>query len=188
MLDHEDEGFVRVALVVEPGLGFLGDDLGAVAGFAMGAGGVFEIGVVVAALAGKDLPVVEAGGVAGEVPFSDDGGLVACFLEELGEGLLGAVEPGGFVFEEAVFVAVFSGEDGSAAGAANGVGDHAALEEHAFCGDAVEVGRRGDFGERTSVGTECLGGVVVGKDKDNVRAIGGEGCRRQEQGEEEREK
>ena len=116
VLHHEDEGFFFVALGAEPLLGLVGDDLADVASFPVVAFGCDEVGIVVAALAGEDFPVVETGGLTGKVPFANQGGLITDFLEELGKGLLGTVELGGFVFVEAVEVAVFAGQDGGYTG------------------------------------------------------------------------
>ncbi len=139
VLEHEDEGFVFIAFVVEPIQCEVCDDVGGVALDFDGRAVVDHAWVVVESLADQDVPVVKAGGVGFEVPLADHGGVVAGVFEEFDEGLLAAVE-GVFVGVEAVAVAVFPGEDGGSAGSADGVGDQAVVEAHALVGDAVDVG------------------------------------------------
>ena len=67
-----------------------------------------EGGVVVVALTRQDLPVVEALRERVEVPLADDSGLVSGRLEQLGEGLLVAVEYAVLVIREAILVRVLS--------------------------------------------------------------------------------
>ena len=116
------------------------------------------------ALAGEDVPVVEAGGVGDEVPLADHGGLVAGALEFLGDVIALGVER---LFEgvDAVLVAVLAGEDGGAAGRADRVGAEAVGEAHAAVGDAVDVRRLVDA---AAVGGDGVGGVVVGHDEEDV--------------------
>ena len=111
-----------------------------------------------------DAVVVKAGGLREEVPFAEEGGVVASGLEELGEGGLGTVEE---LVEagDAVFVGVFSGEDGGAGGGAEGVGGEGVLEAHPFFGEAVKGGGLDVF---VPVATEGLAGVVVGENEDDV--------------------
>ena len=91
-------------------------------------------------------------GIALQVPLADDRGLVAGLLQQLGKGLLGAVEAVA-VAEEAVDVAVLAGQDDGPAGAADRVGHQAAVEEHPFAGEAIDVRR-----------LEQLQGMLVGAD------------------------
>lgn len=187
VVDHEEEGAAGVAGVVEPFDGFVGGEVGDEALFAVAALGVVDVvGVVVLTLAGEDFIVVEAGGVGLEVPFADEGGLVTGLLEAFGEGDLGAVE-GLLVGALAVGVAVESGEEGGARGGADGVSAEEVAHEHAFCGEAVDVGCGVSGG---AVGGDGLSGVVVGEDEDDVGwcccglSEGGGG---EEEGEEESE-
>jgi hypothetical protein len=137
LISTEGLGFVAV---LEPFDGEIGDEVGGVALVLDLLAVADHRRVVVDALAREDVPVVEAGGVADQVPFADDGGLVAGLLQQLGEGLLRAVEAVAVVVE-AVQVAVFAGLDDGAAGAADGVGHETALELHALLREPVHVRR-----------------------------------------------
>ena len=105
VVQQQAERPVGVALVLEPVEGQVGGDVGGVAGDDAALAVIYKGGVVVLALSDEDVPVVEAGGVGGQVPLADDGGLVAGLAQELGEGLLAAVEGAGVV-GESVLVAV----------------------------------------------------------------------------------
>ena len=85
------------------------------------------------------------------------------------------------VSDEAVEVGVLPGLNDSPAGSADAVGDVAAVKEHALVGDAVHVGS-GDAG-----GVVCAEGllaVVVGKDEEDIRPLGGGGPAEGGEGEE----
>lgn len=103
------------------------------------------------------------------MPFSDHCGLVARALEELGEGLLVAIEAGGVVVEEAVEVGVLTREDTGARGAANGVGAVGAVGKEAFFGKAIDAGGGCDVFEGAAVCGDGVDGVVVGKKEEDVR-------------------
>ncbi len=160
---HGEEGLLRVALL-EPVEGEIADQIGAVAGVLFAAGGGEEGGIVVDALAGEDVPVVEAGGFGDEVPFADHGGLVSGaagvpWRRDCAWGR--AVLPG----VDAVLMAVLAGENGGAAGRADGIGAEAIGEAHAAVGDAVDVRRLVDA---AAVGGDGVGGMIVGHDVDDV--------------------
>ena len=166
VVDEEAERFVLVALVLHPVDALVGDEVGQIA--FLGDGIVLhgdETRVVVVTLAGQDFPIVEAGGQAFEVPLADDGRLVARLLEQLGHGLLGAVEHASSVVREAVGVAVLARKHAGTAGTAQRVSHEAVGEAHAVGGNAVEVGR---LDVATVVATHHLSRVVVGHDIDNV--------------------
>ena len=116
------------------------------------------------ALAGENVPVVEAGGLADQVPFADHGGLVAGALQFLGDVIALGVER---IFEgvDAVLVAVLAGENRGAAGRADGIGAEAVGEANAAVGDAVDVRRLIDA---AAVGGDGVGGVIVRHDVENV--------------------
>ena len=74
---------------IQPFYGFISDDAGDVAAVCrLGAVLMDEHRVVVVTLCRQNLPMVEARGGADEVPFTDEGGLVAGSLQELGHRLL----------------------------------------------------------------------------------------------------
>src|SRR5215471_2930866 len=81
MMAHEEKGLVRVAMF-EPVHGKVGDDVGDVA-LALNLFAVPDHWrVVIAALAGEDIPIIEAGWVSDQVPFADHGGLVPGGLQQ----------------------------------------------------------------------------------------------------------
>ena len=109
VVEHQEEGPVPRALAdeVDPEVG---DHVGDVApGVGLLAGRGVEHGVVVDALAGQDLPAVEARRVAPEVPLADHAGVVAGGLEELRHRRLRAVEA--VEDGDAVPVGVGAGQD-----------------------------------------------------------------------------
>src|SRR6185436_627467 len=99
----------------------IGDEVGAVAGMLFALAAVDERRIMVNALAGEDVPVVEARGVGREMPLADHGSLVSGGLELFGDVVARGVET---VLEgvDAIAVRVLAGEDGGAARSADGVG------------------------------------------------------------------
>lgn len=105
-VDKLDEGSVGISFIVEPVDGFGADDVGGEAFFdaflfsvANPAGFIANLGVVIGAEPVVEAVVVHAGDVSltclislhlnldeRVVPFAEDGGLVAVFSEELGDG------------------------------------------------------------------------------------------------------
>jgi hypothetical protein len=61
-------------------------------------------------------------------------------------------------------------DDGSAR-ATEGIGDETIVEANALLGYAVEVRGWGDVLEASTIGGNCLVGMVVGKDEYDVRAF-----------------
>ena len=64
---------------------------------------------------------------------------------------------------------LLTGQDRGAGGAADGVSAKGIFEEPAFIGDAVDIRCRCNFPEALTVGGNRFGGVVIGKDENNVR-------------------
>ena len=116
VVEQETEGLRLVALVAHPVYGEVGDDVGDVSLSLYFLAIVDERRIIVVALSGQDVPVVEAGGIARQMPFAHDASLVAGLLQQLWEGLLAAVE-GTRVVGESVFMAVLAGEQTGARGA-----------------------------------------------------------------------
>src|SRR5207245_1043032 len=119
-----------------------------------------KVGVMIDPLARENVPIIEPGRVAGEMPFADHAGVIASLLEHLGNGGLPpieAVEDG-----HAVDMAVFAGENGGATWSADGIDAEAIKEPHSLVGEAVKVGRLVDLAPITTHG---VGGVVVRHDE-----------------------
>ncbi len=114
MLAHEKKRLIFGAGIFQPVERLIGDKIGDVA--ILLARAVFgdELGLVVIPLAWEDAPVVEALRLTHEVPFADDGGLVASGLQEFGQGHLMAIEGIEVIAEVAVLVRMLPGDDASA--------------------------------------------------------------------------
>ena len=114
--------------------------------------------------------MVEPGGQTFEMPFADDGRLVAVALQLLGEVVLLGQKS---VVErvDAVQLAVLPRQDAAAAGGADRVGHAAAVHADSLAADAVDVGRGHDLREDASVGADRLRRMVVGHDVDDVGAL-----------------
>ena len=119
VVGHEEERLV-LRPVLEQVDGEVGDDVGDVALDAPPAVLVVEGRIVVDALPGQDVPVVEARRVAAQVPLADHGGVVAGLLQHLRHGRLRTVEA--VEDRHAVQVAVLAGEDRGPARRADRVG------------------------------------------------------------------
>ncbi len=180
VLAHDHEG-LRLVAPVEPLEREIADDVARVAFVLHLLAVVDHRRVVVGALARQDVPVVVAHGIAAEVPFSDDGRLVAALLKHRRESGLGAVKAAVAVVVEAVGVRVLAGLDHRAAGAADGVRDEAAVKAHALFGDAVHV-RRFEQLAAVAIAADGLAGQVVAENEDNVRRLGGAGGDRKGEG------
>ena len=178
---HDHEGLSGVA-AVEPAEHLIGDHVGRVALVDRGLRAVEGAGlppavfgrdqprVEVAPLVGHDVVIVESGRFVLEMPFADDGRLVAVALQLLGEVVLLGQKS---VVErvDAVQLAVLPRQDAAAAGGADRVGHAAAVHADSLAADAVDVGRGHDLREDASVGADRLRRMVVGHDVDDVGAL-----------------
>lgn len=164
VLVHQEEGFAVVPFFLQPLESLVGDDIGRVAGVMHLAVGGVHPRVVVRALALQHMPVVESGRRGAEMPFSDNGRLVTGSLEQLGHRLLVGIELIA-VATKAVQVTVLAGENHGPRWPADGVGDEAAVESHAFVGQPVDIGRLVAI---APVAAHRLIGVVIAHDKEDV--------------------
>ena len=123
--------------------------------------------MVIDPLPRQDLPVVEPGRVADQVPLAEDRRLVPGRVQQLGKRGLRAVEPAVRVVVEAVLVRVLAGQDGRSAGPADRVRHDAPIEAHPFTGEAVDVGRF-DQSARVVIGADGGKSVIVAEDEENV--------------------
>jgi hypothetical protein len=166
MVIHQQEGLARVASFFQELEREVSDDVGDVA-FMSDLAAVFDQHrVVVGPLADEDLPCVESGRIADQMPFADDRRLVPRRLKHLRERRLRAVKPRVVVAEKAVDVAVLSREDDGSARAADGVRAKTVAKQRPPGGDAIEI-RRGV--DPRPVTAHRLGCVIVRKDKNDVR-------------------
>ena len=155
VVHHEHEGFVLVSLIFEPSEGFIGDDVGDVAAVLGGSFFGDEVGVVVFPLAGKHVPVVKSLHFPSEVNLANHRGLVIIFLQNFSKIHLVVVElPSVGCF--AIEVAMFTGEQDSAAGCADRVGDVATVKPHSLVGDPVDVWGRIELLVATAIGSNGL--------------------------------
>ena len=115
--------------------------------------------------------MIEAGGVAVEMPLADKGGRIARLLQQFGERLLAAIKLAVAVVVEAVAMRILAGQDGRPTGPADGIGDQAAVEPHSLASQSVHVGR---FEQPAffTVRADGLTGQVVREDEQDVRLPG----------------
>ena len=117
MVDKYAEGLFLVALV-KPLQTLVGDKVRNVALITQGILWRNEAWVVVVALSGDNLPIVEARRHALQVPFTHNSSLITCRLQQLGEGLLRIVEYRTWlIVGKTVCVAVLTRNHTGAAGA-----------------------------------------------------------------------
>ena len=178
VLAHEHKGF-RFVAILQPFERHVTDDIRHVAGHRHPFAHFDHRRIIVNALARENLPEIKAGRIGAEVPFANDGRLVAGLLQELGEGLLRAVERGIRVIGKAVEVTVFSRENRRARRTTNRIRHEAPVEAHPLLRDAIDVRRVEQFA-RITVGADRLIGVIVGENKDDVRRLwrAGSACNR----------
>ena len=124
------------------------------------------------ALAAKTHPAVEAGlglvALAAHVPLAKKSRGEAGALEILRE-VNGAGGNGAVVVDDAVAKGVEAGENGGAAGRAEGGGDEGVFDVDAVAREGVEVGRLGDGMAHEA---HRIVAVVVGEDEDDVLRFG----------------
>ena len=124
-----------------------------------------EVGVVIDALPGQNVPVIKTGRIARQMPFADHARVITGRLQHLRHRRLTAIEA---VKDcDAVDVAVFAGQNAGAARSANRVHAKTIEEAHSFIGEAIEIGRLVDAAAVTTHRVRC---VIVGHDKEDVRA------------------
>ena len=185
MMHHETEGFLLVS-AVEPFYGVLGDEFCGVSLlaniFIMGAVAA-EVGVEVGSLVVEYLVIVKSFRVAHHVPFSDDGRLVACVLQQLAEKCLCGV----YAFCQlplSVLVAIESCDETGSGGGGDGVFYECPVKAHALAGNTVDVGRWRLAEHLAAVGADALVGMVVAHDVEYVGALvvlrGGLQCQKQQ--------
>ena len=81
LVQQEAERLALVSFIVQPIKSQIGRDVRGVPFDLTLLAVIDEDGVIVIALAYEDVPVIETGGIGGEVPFTDHGGLVASFTQ-----------------------------------------------------------------------------------------------------------
>ena len=120
VVHHQEERLVARA-VLEKVEGPVGDDLGGVStGVGLLVARRVEHGIAVRTLAGQDLPAIETGGIAAQVPLADHAGVVAARLQQPRHRHARAVEP--VEHGHAVQVRVLAGQNRGPARRADRVG------------------------------------------------------------------
>ena len=122
--------------------------------------------VVIGTLPDQHLIVIKARRRGLQVPLADHGRLVACLPQHFRHGGLRTVERLS-VRVLPVHVAVLSRQHRCPARRADRIRDQAVVEEHAFIGEAVDVGRVVHAG---AVGADRGRRVVVTEDEQDVRS------------------
>ena len=168
--EGEAEPLGRIAAVLEPLPGEIGQHVGCVAREGLPLAVDVELRIEVDPLAAKRGPVVEAGPggvvVVAHVPLADEGGLNASRLEVLREKP-GARGHGPLIVHHAVVVHVLPGQDRGPTRRAERGGHEGIGEMNALAGEPVEVGRLEPFGG-VGVEAEKVVAVVVGEDEDHI--------------------
>ncbi len=165
-MNHEHERPLRIALVLEPIEREIRNDLGHVAGRRMPAFGGNEIGPVVLALAGQDIPIIEAGRVAYQVPFADHRRLITGRAQQLRKRHLAAVEFAVRIVVEAVLVAVLARQDAGPARPTKRIGNVTPIESHSVGRDPIDIRRVVQF---RFVRANRLVSMIIAHDEQNVR-------------------
>ena len=102
------------------------------------------------------------------MPFAKECGLIPRFLQKLGKSLLGAVK--GFpIGKLSIEMAELSGQNNCPTGGTNGVGDKGTVEPHSLLGDTVQIGCFVTVG---SVGGNCLIGMIIGENEQDIGSLG----------------
>lgn len=164
---HEEERFVLRAFLHEVD-GKVGNQIrGVAAGKLVGFSHLNEKRVMVAALAWENIPIIKTGRFTSQMPLADHAGVIARFLQFLGNRPLAAVET--IKNRNAIDVRIFAGEDRRAARSANGVDRKTIAETHSFFSDAVDVWRLVDL---AAVGADGVGRMVIRHNENDIRAGG----------------
>ena len=166
-MEEQAEGLVGIA-VFQPLEGDVRGDVRGIAGTDDSFPVADEHGIVIVALAGEDVPVVEPRRVAHQVPFPDHRRLVPPGLQEFREGLLAAVEVAVLVVREPVGMAVLAGQQAGPGRTAQGVGDEAVREPGPFVGQPVDMGRPH---VPLVIGADGLVRMVVAHDVHDVQRL-----------------
>ena len=144
--------------------GQIGDDIGGVAArVRLLSCRRVEHRIPVCALAREDLPAIEPGGIAAEMPLADHAGVVPALLQQPRDCHPRAVEP--IEHGHAVQVRVLAGQNRGAARRADRVRGKHVREQRALAGQPIDVRRLVDA---RPVGADGVRRVVVGHDEDDV--------------------
>jgi hypothetical protein len=129
MMTHQEEGLIFRAIFQEIDRQ-VGDDISGVPPDHLSRSHFDEIGVVIFSLSRQDIPIIEPGGVARQMPFANHPGMVTGLLQHLGYGGLAAIEP--VENRHPVDMTVFSRENRGPARRANRVDGKAVQQAHAL--------------------------------------------------------
>ena len=126
---------------------------------------VVEYWIVVAPLAGQNIPVVEPLGFGAKMPLAKHSSVVAGLAQSVSHRNGGGIE----VVESwyAVDMAVLAGKNRRPAGSADGVHHIAAIEPKPLRRESVHVRRLVDL---AAVGADGVGRMVIRHDEQNVRS------------------
>ncbi len=170
----EEEGTGFIPAFVQPLDGQVGEDVGGIAVEPFASSVDVEDGVKIDTLAAETGPVIESGArivfFVSHMPFADEGGGVAGFLEVLWEEM-GAGRNGTLIVDDMVAMHVLAGEDRGAARRAKGGGDKGVLEVGPFSCHAVQV-RSLEEGRGLGQEAHKVIAMIVAEDEDDVSASG----------------
>lgn len=126
-----------------------------------------ELRVEVRSLSGQDRIVIEIGRLVLEMPFPDHGGLVSCFAEFNGKGLLAWRDAPGEI-ECVVIMIILSRENAGARGRTDGIGAEGIFKKGPFFGEPVDGGGWSHFCEATAVSGYSMGRMIIRHNEENV--------------------
>ena len=164
-MKQQAEGLITLP-PLQPGQGEIGGQVGGVAFQSLALPHFDKIGIVIAPLAGKNIPIIETGRLAFQMPFTHQSGLIAGLLQQLREGLLRAVEHHRVV-DLPVTMAVLPGQQHRPAGSTDRIGAETTLEAHPPRRQPVDVGGAVNH---AAIGADGLVAVIVGHDENDVGA------------------
>ena len=151
----------------------VGSDVGAVAGKLLARAILDEIRIEVDALARQHAPVVETNRVVAQVPLTDQAGAITGLLQQLRIGrntrrhFLDGVAAFGIPVD-VMDVGQAPGKHRGPPRRAEGIGDEAIVETHAFVGQPIEVRRVENL---VAVAAHHRRNMVVGHDVEDIWAL-----------------
>ncbi len=111
VLAHQEKG-PRLVATIQPGQRLVGHKIGHVAGETLPlAAHLDKHGIVVVALPGQDLPVIETNRPSLQMPLADHRSVITARLKCLGDGPLTLIQPPPRIPHESVRVAVLAGQN-----------------------------------------------------------------------------
>ena len=140
MVDKQNKRFTLVSLVLHPIDTLVGDDIGQIAflyhSIVLHGN---KARVIIIALLRQNIPIIESGWQTYQMPLSDNGCLIAGFLQQFGHCLLASVKDSVLIVCKTVLMAVLSGKHTGTARSGKRIGHKAIDELDSVVGNAVQI-------------------------------------------------